>query len=279
MRTCYYKSDFRFPDSGVHFHQYFSDFPEMHDHDYWEFFIIHSGEIKHFTDKGISIIKAGTGMLVHPDDRHCFKKSSQEYQQINIMITDNMLRELMSKINANLYDKITEKKGPIVYNLSDTFIISIQNIVDLLYFTKERDGERFSTLVKLMWTDIIKLIYTDSLATHDKYPEWLNGFIKYVNQPENINKPISELAEVSGYSYSHLIRLFKMYTNVTLTEYITKIRLNYAAMLLTTTETSIISISMSVGYDSISHFSKLFKDRYKLTPKEYRRKKIHNNED
>ena len=89
MNTCYYQKDFRFPQSEVHFHLYYSDFPELHDHDYWEFFIIDSGEIKHYSENEMNVLKAGTGILVHPSDKHCFKKCSQDYQQTNIMPRTN----------------------------------------------------------------------------------------------------------------------------------------------------------------------------------------------
>jgi len=41
-------------------------------------------------------------------------------------------------------------------------------------------------------------------------------------------------------------------------------------MLLRTTQQDILQISASVGYDSLSHFIRIFKAHFKTTPKQYR---------
>lgn len=249
---------------------YYKDFPAQHDHDYWEFFMIQAGEIKHIDDNGAQTLGAGTGCLVHPQDIHSFKKRSINYQQINIMITDDYLQQLISVVDKSIYEKIKNTKGPIFYKLNDSFITSISNTIDLLHFTKAQNKEHFADLVKLMWLDIIKLVYTNLLITHKEYPAWLNDFIIMLKQPENIGKNINELAAFSSYSYSHLIRLFKKHTGVTLVNYISRCRLNYAAMLLRTTDEDILSISLNIGYDSLSHFTQLFKKKFGVPPNEYR---------
>ena len=42
-------------------------------------------------------------------------------------------------------------------------------------------------------------------------------------------------------------------------------------MLLRTTDMGILAISSACGYDSLSHFIKIFKRHFKMTPKEYRK--------
>ena len=42
--------------------------------------------------------------------------------------------------------------------------------------------------------------------------------------------------------------------------------------MLITTEYSIMNISTECGFNNISYFNKLFKEKFNLTPKEYRRK-------
>ena len=52
--------------------------------------------------------------------------------------------------------------------------------------------------------------------------------------------------------------------------YMKEIRTDYAKRLLSTTNLTILEISYKLGYSSISHFSKLFKQEVGLTPSEYR---------
>ena len=43
-----------------------------------------------------------------------------------------------------------------------------------------------------------------------------------------------------------------------------------ASALLSSTDKSIMEISLDIGFNSVSYFNKLFKNKYKLTPKEFR---------
>ena len=53
-------------------------------------------------------------------------------------------------------------------------------------------------------------------------------------------------------------------------EYTNNYRLEKASALLSSTDKSIMEISLDVGFNSVSYFNKLFKNKYKLTPKEFR---------
>ncbi len=48
-------------------------------------------------------------------------------------------------------------------------------------------------------------------------------------------------------------------------------RLNQAAYLLSHTRAAVSEISVAVGYDNTSYFHRIFREYYKMSPKEYRR--------
>ena len=48
-------------------------------------------------------------------------------------------------------------------------------------------------LRKLIWLDIIKMIYRNSSHLNSSYPEWLNNFLQALQQPNNLVKPVAEL--------------------------------------------------------------------------------------
>ena len=56
----------------------------------------------------------------------------------------------------------------------------------------------------------------------------------------------------------------------TIIEYITDLRISYAATLLTSTDLSVITIASKVGYDNQSFFAQKFKNKYNVSPMEYR---------
>ena len=54
-------------------------------------------------------------------------------------------------------------------------------------------------------------------------------------------------------------------------EYINDYRLNIATNMLLTTNSQITEIATSIGITNLSYFNRIFKKKYNMTPKEYRR--------
>ncbi len=270
MRVCKYKEDFTNPSCGVYFHLYKLDFPDMHTHDYWEFFIILSGKTKHVTESNTQVLNAGIGCLVHPWDKHRFSGATDDYMQLNVMVTDERFHALLNVIDDTLYNTISSINHPIFYEIPADTLNDIMATIHLIQTTATNDLRKYTGLLNLVWMDLIKVICRNDLHANYDYPEWLNAFIRKIREPENISRPIAELCSLTYFSYSHLTRLFKQYTGQTLNEYLTDLRLNYATMLLRTTDLNVLEISSRAGYDSLSHFIRIFKKRFQVTPKEYR---------
>lgn len=269
MRTCHYSEDFIYPDTQVHFHLYNSEFPELHNHDYWEFFIILSGETEHIVKKQKNILKKGDCFLVHPWDKHRFGVCSSDYQMLNLAITDEYLHSLLDIIDTKLYEQLCGLDNPLAYELSDENLREFRENIHFIQ-TSSNDKNKYAVLMKLVWLDVAKLIYRSDLHANIAYPKWLNDFIQAIHRPENIAKPVAELYQLTYFSYRHLTRLFKQYTGETLTSYMLYTRLNYGALLLRSTDMGVLNISSMLGYDSLSHFIRMFKKHFHTTPKQYR---------
>ena len=81
---------------------------------------------------------------------------------------------------------------------------------------------------------------------------------------------VEEVAKNAGFSIDYFNRIFLSHTGFTVTAYINYIRLKQAALLLRTTNKSVLDIALEIGYDSHEGFTKAFKKKYGITPSEYR---------
>lgn len=79
----------------------------------------------------------------------------------------------------------------------------------------------------------------------------------------------SYCSEICNISYSYFKRLFLKKFNMTPSEYVTSLRMNYACELLITRRYSVTSISEMIGYKNVYYFSKVFKKTFGITPTEY----------
>lgn len=272
MRTCKFREDFTFPDTQFHFHLYKSDFPEWHDHDYWEFFIVLSGEIKQNAENvdAPQMLSEGMGCLVHPWDKHKFVANAHNYQQLNLAITDEHFQKLLTFISPTFYESLLKFNHPIIYEIDRPMLDELMKSVHILQTITDGETDKFIGLSSLIWFSIIKILYENQLYSNQGYPVWLNDFIAKISTAENISKSVAELSSLTYFSYSHLSRLFKQYTGERLVDYHTNLKINHGAMLLRTTDMNVLGISSKIGYDSLSHFIRIFKNRFHMTPKQYR---------
>lgn len=77
---------------------------------------------------------------------------------------------------------------------------------------------------------------------------------------------VSELAKLCYFSDYHFMRFFKKHMNMTCVEYINNLRLEKSVELFEQGNTSILDVSLSVGFHNLSYFHRAFKNKYHMTP-------------
>ena len=83
---------------------------------------------------------------------------------------------------------------------------------------------------------------------------------------------LAELGKLVGSSPFHLSRIFRQETGVTISGFLRRARLDRAAELLRAGDANVTEAAMTVGYSSLSHFSKAFAETFGCCPCLYGRK-------
>ncbi len=98
----------------------------------------------------------------------------------------------------------------------------------------------------------------------------IQDIVKWVEN--NLDKSLSaeSVAKSSGYSSRYLYSKFKEETGVTLTDYIRLRKLTLASFMLRRSGRSVTDIVFMYGFDSIQHFSRLFKSHFGISPRAFR---------
>lgn len=115
----------------------------------------------------------------------------------------------------------------------------------------------------------------DTVMNMIKRPEKDKPIVQTVKEyiDNNLDKELTReaLAEQVYLNQDYLARIFKKEIGESIVNYITGKRIAVAKVYLEKTNESVNSIAIRVGYDNFSYFTKIFKDRVGMTPKEYRR--------
>ena len=124
--------------------------------------------------------------------------------------------------------------------------------------------QRISSLIESM----IILISRAVLTTKEKSLE-MSEIKKYINGNVEKNLTGLSIAKHFNYSYDYFRKVFKEYFRVSISDFISKNRVDHALNLLKRTDLSVKQIAKKCGFSSTSHFISLFKKYNKITPKQF----------
>ena len=94
--------------------------------------------------------------------------------------------------------------------------------------------------------------------------------LSYINASFAENLTLEDISARLGFDQSYFCRIFKVATGATFTEYLNFVRICKAEKLLLKSRDSILDISESVGFSSVSYFNRIFKKYRNVSPRTYR---------
>jgi AraC-like DNA-binding protein len=150
-------------------------------------------------------------------------------------------------------------------------ILPIQNLIEnLLYTLTEQIPNRRGILQSTMGLLFAQLLnHTDALQFESREQNALLSVLRYIEE-HYADGSLTEIAARLHYELPYISRLIRQATGKNYTELLQEKRLSQAAWLLRNTDRRVDEISLSVGYENISYFHRLFAARFGCSPKKYR---------
>jgi AraC family transcriptional regulator, dual regulator of chb operon len=265
------------PETEIHYayHRSLKTITSTHRHDFYEFFLIVKGKAVHNVNGTTEIIDEGTLVFMRPNDIHSYEKYNNEnFELINVAFTSATLNSLLEYYGEGYNaGRLIETPLPPKTKLLDIEKELMLNRFNHLNTLSRKNKKRLKTEFRILIAEVFSKYFTGTISEKDtNIPGWIVSLKEEMQKKENFTKGISRMYELSGRSPEHLSRIFRKYYNETPTEFITYLRLNYAANMLTNSDEDITSISMDAGFENLSHFYHLFKKQFHTSPREFRLK-------
>jgi AraC family transcriptional activator of mar-sox-rob regulon len=108
------------------------------------------------------------------------------------------------------------------------------------------------------------------MDTHMNYHNVLRDTITWIDTHLEYQLSIDDVSKKVGYSKWHLQRIFKETTGRNIGEYIRDRKLSKAAIMLKTSNRSILDVGIEYLFDSQQTFTRAFKKKFNDTPAHYR---------
>ncbi|MEN6595955.1 MAG: AraC family transcriptional regulator [Clostridiaceae bacterium] len=261
-----YRANARLRDEQVSFHWWNERSTTLHYHNYYEIFLITRGKAAHLFNGSETALQSNTLHLIRPQDTHQFVSARGEScTHMNLLILPERLRSLSAALNIPFSELVEGALLKALLNDTETaFFLDRAEQISLC----GADTAETSRIILEMIAEALSLLYRRRGAGGDA--EWFPALLAKLRSPEYLTVRASDVYALCPFSAPVLIKRFHESEGCTVVEYLTRVKMDYAQSFLRTTNFPVREIASRLGYDSISHFCRVFKERFGQTPKEYR---------
>lgn len=185
----------------------------------------------------------------------------------------------VEELNKKLYQVFMDTDHERRFAFFGSYNLKLANKISALRKVKNKNG-----MIRIMQIEgLVYEILAMHIAQHEKeskssLPETslLRRELKIIRElankiAKNVSKEytLEQLSRTSGLSQAKLQEGFKLLYTRTVTEYIRHARLEAARDYLSNSDMNISQVVYSIGFSSRSYFSKIFKNKYGISPSEF----------
>lgn len=263
-------------------HTRFIRFPK-HRHNYVEVIYMCQGTTTHIIDGNQVVLEEGDLLFLNQNAEQEILPAKETDIAVNFIVLPeffNMAFEMMGEENNVLKEFLVgtlcrknELASYLYFHVSE--ILPIQNLIENMVWTIFYDmtNKRSCNQITMGLLLLQLLNYMDKMETGStRFDTELAGTVLNYIEEHYKNGSLTELAEMMRYDVYWLSREIKKRTGKTYKELLQAKRMSQAAYLLTSSTIPVTDIIESVGYDNTSYFYRKFRERYGMSPKEYREK-------
>lgn len=249
----------------------------VHWHDEFEIIYVRSGFLTVSISGESYIGKTGDAFVVSPGNLHLMGAQTGTVDYYTFLFplkyisfrTDDMLDE-------KLLEPLNSGHLMICPRVKDTAKELCEQLIEIYEAKKDESESKITTQVR---TKIIFLQFILEM--------WKKGFViendtsgrntvekemvSYIQQNFTEKISLREFGEQFHLSEKYISRYFKEHFHITLSQYVTYLRLEHAKQLLQDTDIPVTDVAMQSGYQNVSYFIRSFQKAYAVSPLKYRK--------
>lgn len=261
-------------------HTRFVHFPK-HTHNYIEVIYMCTGHTHHVIDGEDVILREGELLFLNQKAQQEIYPAAEDDIAVNFIILPeffdyglHLMGEDKNLLKDFVIDCLTGDKqssGYLHFKVAD--IVPIQNLVENLIWTiwNKQPNRRsiHQVTMGLLFLQLLNHIERMETNSGNSGQKLMLDVLGYIEEHYRDGE-LTQLAGMLNYDVYFLSKEIKKLTGSNYTELVQEKRLNQAAYLLDNTNMSVMDIGLSVGYDNLSYFHRIFQKHFGMTPRRYR---------
>lgn len=256
--------------------------PTFHAHPELELVFVLEGFGKRIIGNKIEPFESGDMVFIGSNVPHLWLSDPVFYEENSTLQSKVIVTYINPKIFLQVFDAIKEFEGirdmikqssqgiRILGETRNTIaskLISLSNVKGF-----EKVEGLFQVLNLISVSEEKEFIVNNYEPDHydDLYPDRLVDAIKFLK--ENLHEPITlrQVSDIACMTEQSFCRFFKKRTKKSFTRFLSELRIVEACHLLVQTDHSVGDIAFQCGYNSASHFCKVFKEYTGISPFQYK---------
>ena len=234
---------------------------DQHTHEKCEIYINLTGDVSFVVDGRLYPLTHGDVILVRPGKfHHCVYRSDERHTMFWILFDGQQ--------NAEILDLFYGEERVDFISPNEDEKAELIDLCVRLHSGGCADTELYVSFFRLL--EILRRNKSNKASVNHSIPRALTEALLYIEQHISEPLPLSKIAENLHCSESTLERLFRENLNITPFEFVRKKKMILAAALLRE-ENSVLDVGIKLGYSDNSHFIKLFRQYYGVTPFKYKK--------
>ena len=241
-----------------------------HHHDFHELMLVEQGQVHHWINGMEEVLEAGHLVFLRPTDSHALQAVTGTGARImNVMFRQATAEHLGARYPEDVAGRFFWRQGPLPATLRLSGPQRERAVNAMLNLqTSRRSLARIEHFLLSVMTHVLDA----SEVVEDRAPGWLIAACRAAREPRVFRQGAEGFRAAAGRSHEHVCRQARRYLGLSPTQYVNRIRIQHAAMLLAATDRGLTEVAAECGFENLSYFHRLFRDQYGTTPRGYRRR-------
>ena len=232
-----------------------------------------SGSVRVIASDGFQAftLREGEGVFISPRTMNMIKSATDTSEIISLVFSPSILwQDIQSPIySKHIMPLMNAKEGLVSLSaISAKKIEEIYRVISDRLFAYEIEAR-----------DMLSSIILFLIRERGENPENVPGFknerllkmVSYIKENYSENIHLKDIAEAGMVSEREALRTFQKSLGISPVQFLITHRLSVGVKLLEISQYNVEEISDKIGFESPSHFSRLFKRSYSFSPTQYRK--------
>lgn len=251
---------------------------DKHTHNFVEFVYMFNGKCVHLVDGVEYPAQKGDMLFINYNSEHSIKaNNSVSYADIlikpeyisNSLVNSENAFSLLNLAGFDEFMGIINSENCFV-NFSGEERKKIEMIINWLLHEKKNMPPGASIVLKSGINMLLTMIFRKMSLPMSHSMGMDYNLLLYIKENCASNISMLQIAKKCGYSDAYFSRLFKDFTGISFSEYVTDCRIEKALRLLSETDYTVEEIIYNCGFSNRTRFFKVFSEKVGTTPKKYR---------